>query len=175
MPTPDEDIHWMKLALKQASNGVGTTSPNPPVGAVIVKGGKLIGKGWHQRTGGPHAEREAIADVLKQHQPEALNGATIYVTLEPCSSHGLTPPCTDGIIAAGITRLVYGSQDPNPKHVGVAKTIMRSAGLEVHSGVYRAACDKLIRPFTKVQQTGLPWVTPQVSDQFRWQNNPPPS
>lgn len=158
MPTPDEDIHWMKLALKQASNGVGTTSPNPPVGAVIVKGGKLIGKGWHQRTGGPHAEREAIADVLKQHQPEALNGATIYVTLEPCSSHGLTPPCTDGIIAAGITRLVYGSQDPNPKHVGVAKTIMRSAGLEVHSGVYRAACDKLIRPFTKVQQTGLPWV-----------------
>lgn len=159
MLTPDEDIHWMKLALKQASNGVGTTSPNPPVGAVIVKGGKLIGKGWHQRTGGPHAEREAIADVLKQHQPEALNGATIYVTLEPCSSHGLTPPCTDGIIAAGITRLVYGSQDPNPKHVGVAKTIMRSAGLEVHSGVYRAACDKLIRPFTKVQQTGLPWVT----------------
>lgn len=159
MPTPDEDIHWMKLALKQASNGVGTTSPNPPVGAVIVKGGKLIGKGWHQRTGGPHAEREAIADVLKQHQPEALNGATIYVTLEPCSSHGLTPPCTDGIIAAGITRLVYGSQDPNPKHVGVAKTIMHSAGLEVHSGVYRAACDKLIRPFTKVQQTGLPWVT----------------
>ena len=159
MLTPDEDIHWMKLALKQASNGVGTTSPNPPVGAVIVKGGKLIGKGWHQRTGGPHAEREAIADVLKQHQPEALNGATIYVTLEPCSSHGLTPPCTDGIIAAGITRLVYGSQDPNPKHVGVAKTIMHSAGLEVHSGVYRAACDKLIRPFTKVQQTGLPWVT----------------
>ena len=125
MLTPDEDIHWMKLALKQASNGVGTTSPNPPVGAVIVKGGKLIGKGWHQRTGGPHAEREAIADVLKQHQPEALNGATIYVTLEPCSSHGLTPPCTDGIIAAGITRLVYGSQDPNPKHVGVAKTIMQ--------------------------------------------------
>ena len=90
MLTPDEDIHWMQLALEQASKGVGTTSPNPPVGAVIVKGGKLIGKGWHQKAGGPHAEREAIADVLKQHQPEALNGATIYVTLEPCSSHGRT-------------------------------------------------------------------------------------
>ena len=158
MFTPDEDIHWMKLALKQANNGVGTTSPNPPVGAVIVKGGKLIGKGWHQKAGGPHAEREAIADALLQHSTQALNGATIYVTLEPCSSHGRTPPCTDGIIAAGITRLVYGSQDPNPKHVGAAKIIMRSAGLEVHSGVYRSACDKLIRPFAKVQKTGLPWV-----------------
>lgn len=158
MFTPDEDIHWMKLALEQANNGVGTTSPNPPVGAVIVKGGKLIGKGWHQKAGGPHAEREAIADALLQHSPQALNGATIYVTLEPCSSHGRTPPCTDGIIAAGITRLVYGSQDPNPKHVGAAKIIMRSAGLEVQSGVYRSACDKLIRPFAKVQKTGLPWV-----------------
>ena len=158
MFTPDEDIHWMKLALEQANSGVGTTSPNPPVGAVIVKGGKLIGKGWHQKAGGPHAEREAIADALLQHSPQSLNGATIYVTLEPCSSHGRTPPCTDGIIAAGITRLVYGSQDPNPKHVGAAKIIMRSAGLEVQSGVYRSACDKLIRPFAKVQKTGLPWV-----------------
>ena len=159
MLTPDEDIHWMKLALKQASNGVGSTSPNPPVGAVIVKGGKLIGKGWHQKAGSPHAEREAIADALEQHSSEALNGATIYVTLEPCSSHGRTAPCTDGILAAGITRVVYGSQDPNPKHAGAAEKIIQSAGLEVHSGVCQSECDKLIRPFTKVQQTGLPWVT----------------
>ena len=72
MLSPDEDIHWMQLALEQASKGVGTTSPNPPVGAVIVKGGKLIGKGWHQKAGGPHAEREAIADCVKQHQPKHL-------------------------------------------------------------------------------------------------------
>ncbi len=155
----DEDIHWMQLALEQASKGVGTTSPNPPVGAVIVKGGKLIGKGWHQKAGSPHAEREAIADALEQHSSEALNGATIYVTLEPCSSHGRTAPCTDGILAAGITRVVYGSQDPNPKHAGAAEKIIQSAGLEVHSGVCQSECDKLIRPFTKVQKTGLPWVT----------------
>ena len=155
----DEDIHWMQLALEQASKGVGTTSPNPPVGAVIVKGGKLIGKGSHQKAGSPHAEREAIADALEQHSSEALNGATIYVTLEPCSSHGRTAPCTDGILAAGITRVVYGSQDPNPKHAGAAEKIIQSAGLEVHSGVCQSECDKLIRPFTKVQKTGLPWVT----------------
>ena len=158
MPTPDENTHWMQLALEQASKGVGTTSPNPPVGAVIVKDGKVIGKGWHQKAGAPHAEREAIADALQQHPQEALNGASIYVTLEPCSSHGRTPPCTEGILATGITRVVYGSQDPNPKHAGAAKTIMQSAGLEVHSGVHRGECDKLIRPFTKVQKTGLPWV-----------------
>ena len=124
----DEDIHWMQLALEQASKGVGTTSPNPPVGAVIVKGGKLIGKGSHQKAGSLHAEREAIADALEQHSSEALNGATIYVTLEPCSSHGRTAPCTDGILAAGITRVVYGSQDPNPKHAGAAEKIIQSAG-----------------------------------------------
>jgi diaminohydroxyphosphoribosylaminopyrimidine deaminase/5-amino-6-(5-phosphoribosylamino)uracil reductase len=106
MLTPDENTHWMQLALEQASKGVGTTSPNPPVGAVIVKDGKVIGKGWHQKAGAPHAEREAIADALQQHPQEALNGASIYVTLEPCSSHGRTPPCTEGILATGITRVV---------------------------------------------------------------------
>ena len=173
MLTPDEDIHWMQLALEQASKGVGTTSPNPPVGAVIVKGGKLIGKGWHQKAGGPHAEREAIADALQQHPHEALNGASIYVTLEPCSSHGRTPPCTEGILAAGITRVVYGSQDPNPKHAGAAKTIMQSAGLRSAQrclpGLHVINSSDLLQSSTNRITLGHP----QVSHQFRWQNNTP--
>lgn len=154
----NDDEKWMKLAMKEAEKGVGLTSPNPAVGAVIVKEGKLLGKGWHRCAGQPHAEREAIADVCRKYLPEVMKGATIYVTLEPCSTHGRTPPCTQGILEAGIGRVVYGAEDPNPEHVGAAKTMLESAGVIVTVGVENDACLALIRGFTKVQQTGLPWV-----------------
>ena len=152
------DEQWMELAIAEARKGVGTTSPNPPVGAVIVKNDTLLGCGWHRKAGEPHAEREAIANVTNEHGSSALREATIYVTLEPCSTRGRTPACTDGIIEAGISRVVYGSTDPNPAHVGRADSILSSAGIDVSRLKDTSACDKLIRPFTKVQRTGLPWV-----------------
>ena len=119
----------MRLALRLARRGYGATSPNPMVGAVLVKGGKIIGRGWHRRAGLPHAEIEALRDAQKRgHNPR---GATLYVTLEPCCTHGRTPPCTDAIIAAGIERVVVGATDPNPKHAGKGFKILRRAGIEV--------------------------------------------
>ena len=123
------DLKLMRLALSLAHRGYGTTSPNPMVGAVLVKGGKIIGRGWHRRVGEPHAEIEALRDAQKRgHSPR---GATLYVTLEPCSTHGRTPPCTEAIIAAGIKRVVIGATDPNPKHSGRAFKILQRAGVEV--------------------------------------------
>jgi len=126
----------MRLALRLARRGYGATSPNPMVGAVLVKGGKIIGRGWHRRAGLPHAEIEALRDAEKRgHSPR---GATLYVTLEPCCTHGRTPPCTDAIIAAGIKRVVIGTTDPNPKHAGKGFKILRRAGIEV---VGSSRCD----------------------------------
>src|SRR5690349_15158730 len=119
----------MRLALRLARRGYGATSPNPMVGAVLVKNGKIIGRGWHHRAGLPHAEIEALHDAQKRgHNPK---GATLYVTLEPCSTHGRTPPCTDAIIVAGIRRVVIGAMDPNPKHSGRAFKILRRAGIRM--------------------------------------------
>jgi len=119
----------MRLALRLARRGYGLTSPNPMVGAVLVKAGKIIGHGWHRRAGLPHAEIEALQDAQKLgHNPK---GATLYVTLEPCSTRGRTPPCTDAVIAAGIKRVVVGADDLNPKHSGRAFRILRRAGVEV--------------------------------------------
>ncbi len=123
------DARFMRLALRLARRGYGMTSPNPMVGAVLVKDGKIIGRGWHHRAGLPHAEIEAIHDAQKRgHNPK---GATLYVTLEPCSTHGRTPPCTDAIIATGLKRVVVGAMDPNPKHSGRAFKILRRAGIGV--------------------------------------------
>jgi diaminohydroxyphosphoribosylaminopyrimidine deaminase/5-amino-6-(5-phosphoribosylamino)uracil reductase len=123
------DAQFMRFTLRLARRGYGATSPNPMVGAVLVKGGKIIGRGWHRRAGLPHAEIEALRDAQKRgHKPR---GATLYVTLEPCSTHGRTPPCTVAIIAAGIQRVVIGATDPNPKHSGNAFKILRRAGIEV--------------------------------------------
>jgi len=152
------DDDWMQLAINEARRGIGLTSPNPPVGAVIVKDDVLVGKGWHTKAGQPHAEREAIADALLKHDPTALVGSTIYVTLEPCSSHGRTPPCTQGILEAGISRVVYGAQDPNPQHVGRALKLLEKKGVIVTTGICESDCQTLIRPFAKMQATGLPWV-----------------
>src|SRR5207302_4638659 len=123
------DAQFMRRALRLARRGYGATSPNPMVGAVLVKKGKIIGQGWHRRAGGPHAEIEALGDAeRKGHSP---SGATLYVTLEPCSTHGRTPPCTDAIVAAGIRRVVVGATDPNPKHRGKAFKILKRAGIAV--------------------------------------------
>jgi diaminohydroxyphosphoribosylaminopyrimidine deaminase/5-amino-6-(5-phosphoribosylamino)uracil reductase len=123
------DHDYMRLALRFARRGIGLTSPNPMVGAVLVKGGKVIGRGWHRRVGLPHAEIEAIHDAQKRgHNPK---GATLYVTLEPCSTHGRTPPCTDSIILAGVKRVVVGAVDPNPKHSGRAFKTLQRAGITV--------------------------------------------
>ena len=123
------DTQFMRLALRLARRGYGATSPNPMVGAVLVKGGKIIGRGWHRRAGLPHAEIEALRDAQRQgHLPR---GATLYVTLEPCCTHGRTLPCTDAIIAAGIKRVVVGATDPNPKHAGKGFKILQRAGIKV--------------------------------------------
>ncbi|MDP3850223.1 MAG: bifunctional diaminohydroxyphosphoribosylaminopyrimidine deaminase/5-amino-6-(5-phosphoribosylamino)uracil reductase RibD [Luteolibacter sp.] len=152
------DEHWMRLALTEARKGVGKTAPNPPVGAVIVKDGVLLGSGWHRAAGMPHAEREALADAFETHGTVAVRGSTVYITLEPCSTHGRTPPCTQGLIDAGVARVVYACVDRNPEHAGRADAILTSAGIEVISGVCHVEAEKLLRPFFKVRETGLPWV-----------------
>lgn len=148
----------MRRAIEEARKGIGRTAPNPPVGAVIVREGREIGAGWHRAAGQPHAEREAIAAVRASVGEEALKGATIYVTLEPCSTCGRTPACTDGVIEVGISQVVYAATDPNPAHAGRADEVLRASGIEVVSGVMAEEAGKLIRPFAKVQTSGLPWV-----------------
>lgn len=152
MLTSDEK--WMRRALALARRGEGLTRPNPPVGAVLVKRGKMIGEGFHRIAGGPHAEIVALLDAGK-----AAYGATLYVTLEPCSTWGRTPPCTDAILDAGIARVVVGATDPNPKHAGRGLALLRRKGVEVVAGVCRAEAEELIAPFARHQLTGRPFVT----------------
>ena len=154
MPFTDE--HWMSLALAEARRGIGLTSPNPPVGAALVRDGAVIGAGYHQKAGGPHAEIEALNDArTRGNDPR---GATAYVTLEPCSTHGRTPPCTNALIQAGVLRVVYGATDPNPQHAGAADEILRNAGIEVRSQVLQHDCEEILRAFTKWITTGKPYV-----------------
>jgi len=153
-----EDARWMQRAIEEGKKGIGRTSPNPPVGSVVVKDGVELGAGWHRGAGLPHAEREAMAAVREAHGADALAGSSVYVTLEPCSTHGRTPPCTDGLIEAGVSRVIYAAEDPNPAHAGRADTLLEAAGISVTRGVLAEEAAGLIRPFTKVQRTGLPWV-----------------
>ncbi len=148
----------MRRALGLARRGLGLTSPNPPVGAVIVKAGEELGCGWHRLAGGPHAEIEAINEAFRQHGSEALEGATLYVTLEPCSTAGRTGSCTTAIKRARLRRVVIGADDPNPANAGRAAGVLLEAGMEVLEGIEEAACEELIRAFSKVQRTGLPWL-----------------
>jgi diaminohydroxyphosphoribosylaminopyrimidine deaminase/5-amino-6-(5-phosphoribosylamino)uracil reductase len=152
------DEHFMRLALEEARKSVGKTAPNPPVGAVVVKEGVLLGIGWHRAAGMPHAEREALENAVETHGSDAVSGSTVYITLEPCSTYGRTPPCTQGLIDAGVARVVYACVDRNPDHAGRADEILTNAGIEVTSGVCRAEAEKILRPFFKVRETGLPWV-----------------
>ena len=139
------ESHYMRLALRLARRGYGATSPNPMVGAVLVKGDRIIGRGWHHRAGEPHAEIEALRQA--QARGHNVKGATLYVTLEPCSTHGRTPPCTEAIRAAGIKRVVAGAIDPNPQHSGRAFRILQRAGIEVVHGVLAEECARLNEAF----------------------------
>ena len=135
----------MKLALRLAQRGYGETSPNPMVGAVLVRDNRIIGQGWHRRAGQPHAEVEALETARANHKP--TGGSTLYVTLEPCSTHGRTPPCTGLIKAAGIRRVVIGAVDPNPLHSGRAFRVLRQAGLQVTRGVLASEAARLNEAF----------------------------
>ena len=148
------DTEYMKAALELAKNGCGWTSPNPMVGALIVKDGEILGRGWHQRYGQPHAERNALSDCA-----QAPKGATLYVTLEPCCHFGQTPPCTEAILESGITRVVIGSPDPNPLVCGKGAAALRQQGIEVVEGVLREECDRLNEIFFHYILTGVPFVT----------------
>ncbi len=147
----------MREALRLARRGYGTTSPNPMVGAVLVKAGKIIGRGYHRRAGLPHAEIEALLDASRRgHDPK---GATLYVTLEPCSTHGRTPPCTEALITARVKRVVAGATDPNPKHSGRGFELLKRAGIEVTSGVLRQESDQLNVAFNHWMVHRTPLVT----------------
>lgn len=153
MSEVDSDFSWMRLAIREARKGLGRTSPNPCVGAVMVKDGRLVAKGWHRRVGGPHAE----VNALRAAGDRAL-GATLYVTLEPCNHTGRTPPCTEAICAAGVSRVVVGMPDPNPQVAGGGAKMLAAHGIEVVSGIMAAECRAINRPFIKQITTGLPWV-----------------
>ena len=159
----DQDSLWMTRALELAHKGLGTTSPNPPVGAVIVKNGVLLGEGWHERAGELHAERRAINHARLRGHEEELKGATIYVTLEPCSSYGRTPPCTQAIIDAGIKRVVYGAVDPDERHSGRADAILTAHGIRVRSECCATACELLLRPWAWSIRHRRPWVKAKVA------------
>ena len=148
-----QDETYMARALALARNGVGWVDPNPLVGAVVVKDGRVIAEGWHARFGGPHAEREAFA-----HATDTLQGSTLYVTLEPCCHQGKTPPCSDAIIAAGIRRVVIGVRDPNPLVSGQGIAALVKAGISVTEGVLQDECKHLNRIFFQYVSTGLPYV-----------------
>ncbi|HEY5752757.1 MAG TPA: bifunctional diaminohydroxyphosphoribosylaminopyrimidine deaminase/5-amino-6-(5-phosphoribosylamino)uracil reductase RibD [Chthoniobacterales bacterium] len=149
------DAAWMRLALAEARKGIGKTSPNPAVGAVIVRDGELISRGWHRKAGQPHAEIMAIRAL---ESPELARGATIHVTLEPCSTQGRTPPCVEAIIRHGFARVVIGTKDPNPAHAGRSVGILEKAGIEVVDGILEAECTALNEAFNKWIVTRQPFV-----------------
>jgi diaminohydroxyphosphoribosylaminopyrimidine deaminase / 5-amino-6-(5-phosphoribosylamino)uracil reductase len=144
----------MAIALTEATKGCGCTAPNPAVGAVLVKEGRVLSKGFHRAAGSPHAEIVAMRKVSQ----DQLTGSTLYVTLEPCSSHGRTPPCTEAILSAGISRVVYGATDPDKRHRGKAASIFRKAGIETQEGVLAEPCAALNFHWNHRNRTGLPWV-----------------
>lgn len=150
------DAYWMRLALEQARLGLGGTSPNPPVGAVLVKDGLFLAKAHHERAGEPHAEVLAIRTAAAAGADP--RGATIYVTLEPCSTTGRTPPCVDAIGEAGIKRVVAGAVDPNPEHAGRGIETLHEMGIDAETGVCREECEHLIRFFAKHIRTGRLFV-----------------
>ncbi|HSJ09511.1 MAG TPA: bifunctional diaminohydroxyphosphoribosylaminopyrimidine deaminase/5-amino-6-(5-phosphoribosylamino)uracil reductase RibD, partial [Longimicrobiales bacterium] len=143
----------MRHALALAGRARGMTRPNPLVGAVVVRDGAVLGTGWHQRLGGPHAEVNALDEA-----GESARGATLYVTLEPCTHHGRTPPCTDAIIAAGISEVVIATRDPNPRARGGAD-VLRDAGIRVIEDVERAAARRLNADFFHAHEQRSPFVT----------------
>ena len=150
----------MRAALREAAKGCGATSPNPAVGAVLVRRGRIVARGWHRRAGMPHAEIEALRALP---DPSLASGATLYVTLEPCSTTGRTPPCTDAILRAGIRRVVVGATDPHPAHAGRGLELLRQHGVEVLTGVLEQECAHLNRAFFKWITTRRPWVVAKAA------------
>jgi diaminohydroxyphosphoribosylaminopyrimidine deaminase / 5-amino-6-(5-phosphoribosylamino)uracil reductase len=150
-----DDEKFMRAALTEAGRGLGRTSPNPAVGAVIVKGGRIIARGFHRRAGEPHAEIEALRALAR---PGMVRGAAIYVTLEPCSTHGRTPPCVDAILGAGLGRVIIGAIDPNPAHAGRGVDLLRAGGVEVTAGILENECRELNAAFNHWIVTKTPFV-----------------
>jgi len=149
-----EHERWMRRALDLARRGEGLTRPNPPVGAVVVRHGRVVGEGWHPKAGQPHAEALALATAGRK-----AAGAVLYVTLEPCCTHGRTPPCTEAILRHGVRTVVVATRDPNPQHRGRGLTALRRAGVEVIEGVVRAEARDLLAPFARWIVSQTPWVT----------------
>lgn len=150
----DKDEFLMRAALLEARRGLGHTSPNPAVGAVLVMNGRIIATGHHKRAGSPHAEIECLRSV----KGPVPKNATLYVTLEPCSTTGKTGPCTEAIVRAGVRRLVVGATDPNPRHAGHGIELLQQAGLEVRTGILAKECSALNEAFNKWIQTRQPFV-----------------
>ncbi|WP_122587769.1 bifunctional diaminohydroxyphosphoribosylaminopyrimidine deaminase/5-amino-6-(5-phosphoribosylamino)uracil reductase RibD [Pseudomonas viridiflava] len=147
------DVHYMARALELARKGLYSTPPNPRVGCVIVREGQIVGEGWHALAGEPHAEVHALRQAGEQ-----ARGATAYVTLEPCSHHGRTPPCADALVNAGVTRVVASMQDPNPEVAGRGLLRLMTAGIAVQCGVLEAEARALNKGFIKRMETGQPYV-----------------
>ena len=155
------DTRHLRRALELAQRGAGLTLPNPCVGAVLVRGNKIIGEGFHQRAGGPHAEVLAVADAKKRRHTVA--GATLYVTLEPCSTHGRTPPCTDLILREKIARVVFAATDPNPAHAGAAARLLRAHNVKVSSGLLANEAAAINRDFNWWMTRRRPWVVAKIA------------
>lgn len=165
------DEKHMAAALEQARKGLGKTHPNPAVGAVIVRGRHVLARGWHRAAGGSHAEVAALTALGSQ----SSRGATLYVTLEPCSTQGRTPPCTKAILEAGLRRVVYGATDPNPRHAGRATAILKAAGIAVTTGVLAPECEALNTSWNHWISTGLPYVIAKAGMTLDGQIASPPS
>ncbi|PIU53537.1 MAG: riboflavin biosynthesis protein RibD [Deltaproteobacteria bacterium CG07_land_8_20_14_0_80_60_11] len=147
------DPQYLKLALRLAAKGAGWVSPNPMVGAVVVKEGQVVGRGYHRRAGLPHAEVEALRSA-----GEAARGADLYVTLEPCNHQGRTPPCTQAILASGVRRVVIAARDPNPQVTGGGAEFLAARGVDVHEGLLAAEARRLNEAWFHYVNTGRPWV-----------------
>lgn len=180
--TAATDEVFMRQALRLARRGLGRTSPNPMVGAVLVRGGQVLGTGWHRRAGWPHAEVEALRDAARR--GASVRGATLFVTLEPCCTQGRTPPCTEAIVAAGLRRVVVAATDPNPRHGGRGFELLRAAGIAVETGVMAEAATRLNEAFNHWVVQRTPFVTVKAamtldgkiataSGESKWITGPP--
>ena len=165
------DEEFMRVALSEARKGIGLTSPNPAVGAVLVVKNKIVARGHHRRAGAPHAEVECLANLGRTVPADA----TLYVTLEPCSTIGRTGACTDVIAAAGVRKLVVGAVDPNPKHSGRGLEQLRKAGVDVELGVLENECTELNESYNKWITTGLPFVIAKCGMRLDGRLTAPPS